>query len=142
MILNNCIAASVLCCAIFTTAAYADNCDNAANDTEVHACLQKNKDDAEKALNNEYSSAKDRIHSGFRDSQAATNENLDLLLKAQRGWLTLRENQCQLEAYGADKNSNPYVDSINDCIARMDKERTQVLKQVPYAGLSEKLSTN
>jgi uncharacterized protein YecT (DUF1311 family) len=126
-----------IACGIFSSSmAWADDCDNAANDTEVHQCLVNKKDNAEKVLNAEYAKAKDRIKQGLRDSPSDTQAYLDLFVKAQRSWLDLRKYQCEMEAFGADKSKNPYLDAINDCTAKMDNERTRILMQIPYDGLN------
>jgi len=127
---------SLICCLIFSSAAYADDCDNAANDSEVHQCLQTKKEDAEKTLNAEYAKAKERIEQALRDSPSDTKTYMELFVKAQRSWLTLRDYQCQMESFGADKKSNVYLDSTNECVAKMDNERTATLKQIPYDSLS------
>lgn len=114
-----------------------DDCAKLSPDVEVYACGQQKKDNAEKALNAEYAQAKERIKRGMRDSQTAIKEYTDLLIKAQRSWLSLRDYQCQMEVYGGDKNSNVYLDLTNDCITRMDNARTEMLKKVPYDALSD-----
>lgn len=114
-----------------------DDCAKLSPDAEVYACGQQKKDNAEKALNAEYAQAKERIKRGMRDSQTAIKEYTDLLIKAQRSWLSLRDYQCQMEVYGGDKNSNVYLDLTNDCITRMDNARTEMLKKVPYDALSD-----
>jgi len=127
---------SLMCSTLFSTTVYADDCDNAANDSEVHQCLQTKKDDAEKTLNAEYVKTKERIQQGLRDSPSDTKTYMELFVKAQRSWLMLRDYQCQMESFGADKKSNVYLDSTNECVAKMDNERTATLKKIPYDGLS------
>ncbi len=128
---KNIVLISLLSAVSLPVLAYTANCSKPANDVEVTQCAQDNKNNAEKALNDEYANAKERIKQGLNNAQPETNEYLDLLLKAQRGWLTSREYQCEMEAYGLDKQKNPYTDITNECIARMDRERIQTLKQIP-----------
>ena len=127
---------SIACTFFCSGMAWADDCDNAANDTEVHQCLENMKDHAEKGLNDEYAKAKERIKQGLRDSPSDTQAYMDIFVKAQRSWLELRKYQCEMEAFGADKTKNPYLDAINECTARMDDERTHILMKIPYDGLS------
>ncbi len=132
MILNKItLGASLLFLTIFSCESYADDCSQGTNDSAVYQCDQNETDNAEKALNEEYSKAKERIKQALSDSHSDTNSYLNLFLQSQRGWLALRDNQCKMEAFSADKNSNLNLDLNNICITRMDKERTIALKKIP-----------
>lgn len=132
MILNkNKLSASLLILAIFSCKSYADDCSQETHDSAVYQCDQNETNNAEKALNEEYSNAKERIKQALSDSQSDAKSYLNLFLLSQRGWLALRDNQCKMEAFSADKNSNLNLDLNNVCITRMDKERINALKKIP-----------
>jgi len=50
----------------------------------------------------------------------------------QRSWLRYRDGQCKLEAFAAEEGSNANAVATNLCVIRIDKERTAILKQLPY----------
>ncbi|STQ46158.1 Uncharacterized protein conserved in bacteria [Ewingella americana] len=76
--------------------------------------------------------AKVRIDKAFKADETIKKNYLDVFIEAQRGWLKYRDNQCKLEAHIADENSNPYTVFTNNCIARLDEERTAQIKKIPY----------
>jgi len=122
-----------LLCLVFSSAASAmEDCSKKTNDPEVFTCAENNKNVAEKALNQEYTAAKVRIDKAFKSDETIKKNYLDVFIEAQRGWLKYRDNQCKLEAHIADENSNPYTVFTNNCIARLDEERTAQIKQIPY----------
>ncbi|MEN4890097.1 lysozyme inhibitor LprI family protein [Erwinia billingiae] len=109
-----------------------EDCSKKTSDPDVFLCAQNNRSVAEKDLNNEYAEAKKRIDEVFASEPAVKKDYLPVFLEAQRGWLKYRDNQCKLFAHVADKNSNPYTVFTNNCIAKMDEERTKQLKEIPY----------
>lgn len=109
-----------------------DDCSKKTSDPDVFICAQSNRTVAEKELNREYSKAKKRIDDVFSSSSEERKDYLSVLLEAQRGWLKYRDNQCKLYAHVADKNSNPYATFTNNCIAKMDEQRSTELKGIPY----------
>lgn len=122
-----------LVCFGFSSAASAmEDCSKKTNDPEVFTCAENNKNVAEKALNQEYSAAKARIDKAFTSDASIKKNYLAVFTESQRGWLKYRDNQCKLEAHIADENSNPYIVFTNNCVARLDEERTAQLKEIPY----------
>ncbi|KGT95215.1 type VI secretion protein [Erwinia typographi] len=109
-----------------------EDCSKKTSDPDVFICAQNNRTAAEKELNKEYSEAKKRINNVFSSEPEVKKDYLPVFLEAQRGWLQYRDNQCKLYAHVADKNSNPYTVFTNNCIAKMDEERTKELKEIPY----------
>lgn len=116
----------------FATSAQAiEDCSKKTSDPEVFTCAEGNKNAAEKQLNKEYGDAKKRIDSAFPDA-AVKKDYLNTFTEAQRGWLKYRDNQCSMVAHIADANTNPHIVFTNNCIAKMDEQRTKELSELPY----------
>lgn len=126
------LSVALLCLGFSNAASAMEDCSQKTNGPEVYTCAENNKNVAEKALNQEYTAAKARINQAFKTDEPSRKDYLAVFLEAQRGWLKYRDNQCKLEAYIADENSSPYDVFTNNCIARLDEERTAQIKQIPY----------
>jgi len=109
-----------------------DDCSRKTSDPEVFACSENNRVVAEKELNKEYSEAKKRIETTFSDEPEVKKAYLPVFLDAQRGWLKYRDNQCKMFAHVAAEKSNPYAVFTNNCIAKLDEQRSNELKEIPY----------
>lgn len=109
-----------------------DDCSKKTSDPEVFTCAENNRAVAEKSLNKEYSDAKKRIEATFSDEPEVKKNYLPVFLEAQRGWLKYRDNQCKMFAHVAAENSNPYAVFTNNCIAKLDEQRSKELKEIPY----------
>jgi len=117
----------------FTTTTHAvEDCSKKTSDPEVFTCAENNRVVAEKQLNSAYADAKKRIDVAFSQDADIKKQYLAVFLESQRSWLKYRDTQCQLVAHIADKKSNPYQVFTNDCIAKLDEERTKQLKEIPY----------
>lgn len=115
------------------SSAYAeDNCSSAQTDAEINSCWAQEKSHAENELNTEYASAKQRIAKAYTTHKELFTRYNTTLLDSQRGWLKYRDNQCKLEAFMADENSAVYASLIDQCTARIDRERIAQLKSMPY----------
>lgn len=125
----------VMASVLFLTCSYAyaeDDCSAAQTDAEINSCWAKEKSRAENELNAEYASAKQRIAKAYTTHKALLTQYNNTLLDSQRGWLKYRDNQCKLEAFMADEKSAAYVSLIDQCTARIDRERVAQLKSMPY----------
>ncbi|MEI2266100.1 lysozyme inhibitor LprI family protein [Erwinia sp. CGal63] len=118
--------------ALSGTALAMDDCSKKTSDSEVFACSENNRVVAEKELNKEYSEAKKRIETTFSDEPEVKKAYLPVFLDAQRGWLKYRDNQCKMFAHVAAEKSNPYAVFTNNCIAKLDAQRSNELKEIPY----------
>jgi len=128
------ILPAMVACSFFfmCTAQAAEDCSKKTSDPEVFTCAEHNRTVAEKALNTEYSAAKKRIDETFPGQESERKDYLGVFLDSQRAWLKYRDGQCKLFAHVANKNSNPYMVFTNNCIAKLDEERTNELKEIPY----------
>ncbi|MFB6324838.1 lysozyme inhibitor LprI family protein [Pantoea deleyi] len=108
------------------------DCSNGNNAQEVNECAEKNKTESELNLNKEYKAAKIRIEHLYKGHDHESSQYRSAFVDTQRNWLKYRDSQCRLEAYTAEEGSDAYVSVMNFCIDRLDKERTAILKQLPY----------
>lgn len=108
------------------------DCSNGNNVQEVNECAARNKKESELNLNKEYKAAKTRIAQIYKGHDQESSQYRSAFLDTQRNWLKYRDSQCGLEAYAAEQGSDAYVSAMNFCIDRLDKERTAILKQLPY----------
>ena len=109
-----------------------DVCGKAVNDGEVFSCFKSAKQTAEKTLNEEYLAAKNRIAAEYSASPAALQSYTLTLTESQRGWLKYRDGQCNLESFMAEKGTVTYDTLKEKCVARVDLERVEQLKAIPY----------
>lgn len=117
----------------FSSNAYAlSDCSKAENDSEVLACSSANRKEAEMNLNQEYENAKKRIADVFSQDVTERKNYMDIFTKAQRSWLKFRQYQCEMESHPAEKGTNLNLDYTNTCIVKLDVERTNALKEIPY----------
>lgn len=126
------LSVAFLCFGISNAVSAKVDCFKKTNGPEVYACAENNRNVAEKALNEEYAAAKKRINKAFSVADDIKKNYLTVFTESQRGWLKYRDNQCKLEAHIADESSNPYAVLTNNCVARLDEERTAQLKEIPY----------
>ncbi|MCU5771110.1 DUF1311 domain-containing protein [Erwiniaceae bacterium BAC15a-03b] len=129
-----CFSVVALCLGFSGVVNAMEDCSKKASDPDVFICAETNKVTAEKELNTEYLNARKRVTVAFSAEETVKKEYMTVFTEVQRGWLKYRDNQCKLEAHIADKGSNPYIVFTNNCIARLDEERTAQLKQIPYDG--------
>lgn len=119
--------------AVYICPAHAmSDCSKGNNVQEVNECAERNKTEAELNLNKEYKAAKTRIEQIYKGHDQESSQYRSAFLDTQRNWLKYRDSQCRLEAYAAEQGSDAYVSVMNFCIDRLDKERTAILKQLPY----------
>lgn len=107
-------------------------CSKVANDGEVSACFNSAKQAAEKTLNREYIAAKKRINAEYSASPADLQRYTATLTDTQRGWLKYRDGQCRLESFMAEKGTLTHDTLTDKCVARIDLDRVQQLKAIPY----------
>lgn len=116
-----------------SSSALAENiCPNEPTNDAVYQCTVQQKKIAEDELNKEYLIAKKRITEMYGTAKAQADEYIANVVDIQRSWLKYRDGQCKLEASAAEVGSSAHDVASNICIVRFDKERTDILKQLPY----------
>jgi len=93
------------------------NCNNPTNNLEIKECIRLKYEAADQRLNQVYQQIIPMLSS----------EEKALLVKAQQGWIQLRDNNCQFEVYGSRAGTG-YSGFLNECLERMTKQRTAELE--------------
>lgn len=117
---------------ISTQAIAVDICATQSSDGAVYQCAVQQKKLAEDELNKAYQAVKKRIVQMYGSQKTLADEYTATLVNTQRNWLKYRDGQCKLEAFVAEEGSIANAVATNLCIKRIDKERTDILKQLPY----------
>jgi len=123
------IALSISVCA---SALADETCAKQPSDGALFKCTVQQKKLAEDDLNKEYQTAKKRIVQMYGTQKKLADDYVATLVDTQRSWLKYRDGQCKLEAFAAEEGSNANAVATNLCVIRIDKERTAILKQLPY----------
>jgi len=91
---------------------YADECDNASTQGELNSCTAAQYQTADKKLNQTYQEALKR----------SSPQQAELLKKAQKSWIAVRDNDCAFVSSGSEGGSvQPMVQ--NQCLADKTSER-------------------
>ncbi|MEQ9885878.1 lysozyme inhibitor LprI family protein [Pectobacterium zantedeschiae] len=109
-----------------------DICAKQPSDGALYQCTVQQKKFVEDELNKEYLTAKKRIVQMYGTQKKLADDYVATLVDTQRNWLKYRDGQCKLEAFAAEEGSNAHEVATNLCVVRIDKERTDILKQLPY----------
>ncbi|WP_307743701.1 lysozyme inhibitor LprI family protein [uncultured Pantoea sp.] len=109
-----------------------DTCAKQPSDGALYQCTVQQKKLAEDELNKQYQAAKKRIVEMYGTQKKLADEYIAVVVDTQRNWLKYRDGQCKLEAFAAEEGSNSNAVATNLCIIRIDNERTDTLKKLPY----------
>jgi uncharacterized protein YecT (DUF1311 family) len=104
---------------LFTTAAYAADCDNATDQATMNQCAAQQHKTADKELNALYQQITHRLKSN-PDSQK-------LMVGAQRAWIAFRDAECKFSASGVEGGS-VYPLIYSTCITELTKARIETFK--------------
>ena len=126
------LALAVFSLGISASALAEDTCAKQPSDGALFQCTVQQKKLAEDDLNKEYQTAKKRIVQMYGTQKKLADDYVTTLVDTQRNWLKYRDGQCKLEAFAAEEGSNANAVATNLCVTRIDKERTDILKQLPY----------
>ncbi|WP_337009187.1 lysozyme inhibitor LprI family protein [Pantoea sp. AS142] len=107
-------------------------CAKQPSDGALFQCTVQQKKLAEDDLNKVYQTAKKRIVQMYGTQKKLADDYVATLVDTQRNWLKYRDGQCRLEAFAVEEGSNANAVATNLCVIRIDKERTAILKQLPY----------
>lgn len=92
------------------------NCNNAKSNVEIKECIRLRYEAADRQLNQVYQELILKLSS----------EERSLLVEAQRGWIQLRDKNCEFEVYRSRRGTG-YRGFLNECLERMTKQRTAEL---------------
>ncbi|MFS2093286.1 lysozyme inhibitor LprI family protein [Pseudomonas sp. Pseusp11] len=112
------------------TAFAQDDCNEIIISEQIDRCSDVAKNAADLQLNTSYHQLMARLEAQYRaepDTGAAYTAKVK---EAQRVWIKLRDANCPLEAFEIKPGTSAYVATVNNCIARMSRERTVFLDNI------------
>ncbi|MDR6918782.1 uncharacterized protein YecT (DUF1311 family) [Pseudomonas sp. 3296] len=104
---------------LFTSMAFAVDCDNATDQTTMNQCAAQQNAAADKELNALYQQITTRLK--------AEPERKKLLVGAQRAWVTFRDAECKFSASGVEGGS-VYPLIYSSCTTDLTKARVQTFR--------------
>lgn len=112
------------------TAFAQDDCNEITVSEQIDRCSEVAKSAADSQLNSSYHQLMARLEAQYRaepDTGAAYTAKVK---EAQRAWIKLRDANCPLEVFEIKPGTSAYVATVNNCIARMSRERTVFLDNI------------
>ena len=107
-------------------AAQETDCANAMTQTDMNICADRDMQEADNALNAAYGTAMDRM-------RGAGEGGVEALRKAQRSWITFRDQACAAEGWLHEGGSmQPMV--VAGCKTRLTQDRTLDLARFATEG--------
>ena len=94
------------------------NCNNPQTDIEIKECIRLRYEAADRRLNEVYKQLIAKL----------SREERSLLAESQKGWIQLKENNCDFEVYGS-RGRTGYRGFLNECRERMTQQRTAELEK-------------
>jgi uncharacterized protein YecT (DUF1311 family) len=94
------------------------NCNNPRSDIEIKECIRLRYEAADRRLNEVYKQLIAKL----------SREERSLLAESQKGWIQLKENNCDFEVYGSRRGTG-YRGFLNECLERMTQQRTAELEK-------------
>ena len=104
---------------LFTSMAFAVDCDNATDQATMNQCAAQQNAAADKELNALYQQITTRLK--------AEPERKKLLVGAQRAWVTFRDAECKFSASGVEGGS-VYPLIYSSCTTDLTKARVQTFR--------------
>ncbi|HAY0637102.1 lysozyme inhibitor LprI family protein [Serratia rubidaea] len=109
-----------------------DECSSIKSTDGVDSCYVQMKNEAEKNLNDEYRALKGRVSDTYSTDKVMEKTYSEKLRSAQHNWLKYRDAQCSMEALFAEPGSSANASLVNKCMARIDAQRIEEMKALPY----------
>lgn len=104
---------------LFTPAAFAVDCDNAADQATMNQCAAQQNKAADKELNALYQQITTRLKSN--------PDGKKLLIGAQRSWIAFRDAECKFSASSVEGGS-VYPLIYSNCVTGLTKARVETFK--------------
>jgi uncharacterized protein YecT (DUF1311 family) len=104
---------------MFTSMAFAVDCDNATDQATMNQCAAQQNAAADKELNALYQQITTRLK--------AESERKKLLVGAQRAWVAFRDAECKFSASGVEGGS-VYPLIYSSCTTDLTKARVQTFR--------------
>lgn len=106
-----------------------DPCGEITVSQQVAECASRTRQKEEVDLNAEFAAAKKRIDLIYKNRKRLGYKLTAALVKAQRAWRVFRDRNCEVEAFEIEETSEAHATVLNNCIARINRDRTQELKK-------------
>ena len=110
--------------------AEASPCSNIVTSQQVFDCSVYKEKKADVDLNQAYKNLKQRVSSLYKADPALGEKYFERVKEAQRAWLHLRDLTCSLEAFEIENGTQAYLSIVNNCLARMDYDRSAYLRHL------------
>ena len=105
---------------LFTSMAFAVDCENASDQATMNQCAAQQHAAADKELNALYQQITSRLKSN--------PDSKKLLIGAQRSWIAFRDAECKFSSAGVEGGS-VYPLIYGNCTTELTKARVQTFKQ-------------
>ena len=107
-----------------------DECTEITTSQQIDKCSEVSKVAADSQLNTSYHQLMARLETQYRAEPDAGAAYTAKVKEAQRAWIKLRDANCPLEAFEIKPGTSAYVTTVNNCIARMSRERSVFLDKI------------
>lgn len=107
----------------------AEDCTKIHVSQQVFDCSVRAKLIADREMNVGYRQLLENITSTYGDDPLGV-ELKSAIKTSQRAWLRLRDYDCELEAFAAERGTQAYEATLNHCVARKSTERISYLKGI------------
>ncbi|WP_411741479.1 lysozyme inhibitor LprI family protein [Pseudomonas sp. GL-B-26] len=110
------------------SAAFAqDDCSEISSSSQVVPCSEAAKNSADSQLNTSYHQLMARLESQYTVDPKLGVEYSTRVKESQRAWIKLRDTNCTVEAFEIEAAKPAHVAVVNNCIAKMSRERSAYL---------------
>ncbi len=107
-----------------------DECAGITTSQQVDKCSEVSKIAADSQLNTSYHQLLARLETQYRAEPDTGTAYTAKVKEAQRAWIKLRDTNCPLEAFEIKQGTSAYVTTVNNCVARMSRERSVFLDNI------------
>lgn len=107
-----------------------DECTGITTSQQVDKCSDVSKVAADSQLNTSYHQLMARLETQYQAEPDTETAYTAKVKEAQRAWIKLRDANCPLEAFEIKPGTSAYTTTVNNCIARMSRERSVFLDNV------------
>jgi uncharacterized protein YecT (DUF1311 family) len=112
------------------TAFAQDDCNEITISEQIDRCSDVAKNAADSQLNTSYHQLMARLETQYRAEPDTGTAYTAKVKEAQRVWIKLRDANCPLEAFEIKPGTSAFLVTVNNCIARMSRERSVFLDNI------------
>lgn len=111
----------------FSAAFAQDDCSEISSSPQVVPCSEAAKNSADSQLNTSYHQLMARLESQYSVDPKLGVEYSTQVKESQRAWIKLRDTNCTVEAFEIEAAKPAHMAVVNNCIAKMSRERSAYL---------------